>query len=192
MLRPSRSAGDGLLLEYGADTEPFDYTTCIPGWPLQHSVVYAHFTCFLELIRGGALPNLTSVSFPLKEAVIARLSVPHAVLKYAKDYPEFIRLYHEAGGNLCQANTSGVPPLEANFESSPAKDALASFTGLPLSLKSLCRLSVRRHLTKKRLHRIPCLGIPSSLIPFLKFEEFNVYTIRTKENTHEKILEKEE
>ncbi|XP_066954520.1 ankyrin repeat and SOCS box protein 12-like [Macrobrachium rosenbergii] len=83
-VRDGFSEGVKLLLKYGADTEPFDHTTCVPGWPLQHSVVYAHFTCFLELIRGGALPNLTSVSFPVKEAVIARLSVPHAILKYAK------------------------------------------------------------------------------------------------------------
>ncbi|XP_068202000.1 ankyrin repeat and SOCS box protein 1-like [Palaemon carinicauda] len=190
-VRDGFSEGVKLLLKYGADTEPFDHTTCIPGWPLQHSIVYAHFSCFFELIRGGALPNLTSLSYPIKEAVIARLSVPHAILKYAKDFPEFVRLYHEAGGNLCQINTSGVPPLEANFESSPAKDALESLTGVPLSLKSLCRLCVRHQLSKEMLHSIPCLEVPSSLIPFLNFEEFYAYTIRTKENTHEKIIEKE-
>ncbi|KAK7085652.1 Ankyrin Repeat [Halocaridina rubra] len=84
-VRDGFADGVKLLLKYGADPEPFEQVmTCIPGWPLHHAIVYAHFTCFHELIKGGAVANLTSVPYPIKESIISRLSIPHAILKYAK------------------------------------------------------------------------------------------------------------
>lgn len=74
-----------LLLQYGADPEPCEQiATCVPGWPLHHSIVYAHFPCFLELVKAGAIPCLTTLPCQVNEKVVARLSIPHAILKYAR------------------------------------------------------------------------------------------------------------
>lgn len=82
-----------LLLQYGADPEPFEQIcTCVPGWPLHHSVVYAHFPCFLELVRGGAITDLSLLPNQICSKIVARLSIPHAILKYAK--------WVQAGSNL--------------------------------------------------------------------------------------------
>ncbi|RXG57131.1 hypothetical protein Avbf_13164, partial [Armadillidium vulgare] len=89
-----------LLLRYGASSEPFNQiNTCVPGWPLHHSVVYAHFNTFLALVKGGAAPNLTDL-YNLSPVMLRRLSVPHAILKYASEKPEFVRLFYECGGDL--------------------------------------------------------------------------------------------
>ncbi|XP_076064660.1 ankyrin repeat and SOCS box protein 12-like isoform X2 [Oratosquilla oratoria] len=77
--------GVEILLEYGADTEPLEHLkTCIPGWPLQHAVVYAHFSSFLVMLRGGACADLKKLPRTPESKVIARLSIPHTVLKYAR------------------------------------------------------------------------------------------------------------
>ncbi|XP_045601120.2 ankyrin repeat and SOCS box protein 12 [Procambarus clarkii] len=192
-VRDGFSAGVKLLLQYGADPEPFDQVcTCVPGWPLQHAVVYAHFSCYFELVKGGAIANLTSLPYPVNPKTVARLSIPHAILKYAKEYPEFVELHYESGGDLRQLNTNGITCIEEFVEVSPARDQLVALSGLPLSLKSLCRVAIRKFLGRKSLFKLSLLEVPSSLITFLNFEEFTHYSRKSKENIHIKIHTKEE
>ncbi|XP_076064658.1 ankyrin repeat and SOCS box protein 12-like isoform X1 [Oratosquilla oratoria] len=180
--------GVEILLEYGADTEPLEHLkTCIPGWPLQHAVVYAHFSSFLVMLRGGACADLKKLPRTPESKVIARLSIPHTVLKYARNFPEFINLYHECGGNLRQVDLNGALSSEVLIEDSPAREALLLRIGSPLSLKSLCRLKVRSQLTRKRLPSISQLDIPLCLAQFLNYSEFECFAKRTKENLHVKI-----
>lgn len=168
--------GVGLLLQHGADPEPFEQIcTCVPGWPLHHAVVYAHFPCFLELVRGGAVANLSSLPNQICSKIVARLSIPHAILKYAKERPEFVSLYHECGGNLWQVNAGGTTGSEEFTENSPAKELLKALLGVPLSLKSQCRITVRRLLGRQRLTHLHSLDIPSCLTSFLNYEEFSWY-----------------
>ncbi|KAG7176033.1 Ankyrin repeat and SOCS box protein 12-like, partial [Homarus americanus] len=129
-VRDGFSEGVKLLLQHGADPEPFNQIcTCVPGWPLQHAIVYAHFSCYFELIKGGALANLTLLPYQVNPKVVTRLSIPHAILKYAKEYPEFMELYNECGGNLRQVNTAGTTCSEEFLDGSPAKDLLISLSG---------------------------------------------------------------
>ncbi|XP_042203457.1 ankyrin repeat and SOCS box protein 12-like isoform X2 [Homarus americanus] len=128
-VRDGFSEGVKLLLQHGADPEPFNQIcTCVPGWPLQHAIVYAHFSCYFELIKGGALANLTLLPYQVNPKVVTRLSIPHAILKYAKEYPEFMELYNECGGNLRQVNTAGTTCSEEFLDGSPAKDLLISLS----------------------------------------------------------------
>ncbi|KAK7085651.1 hypothetical protein SK128_011333, partial [Halocaridina rubra] len=109
------------------------------------------------------------------------------------EFPEFVKLYHEAGGNLRQVNAAGSCTIDDPFfESSPSSDVLLSLTGTPLSLRSLCRLCIRKSLGRKNISKICSLEVPSSLYPFLNFDEFHPYSVRTKQNTHIKIAEIEE
>ncbi|CAL4114866.1 unnamed protein product, partial [Meganyctiphanes norvegica] len=182
-----------LLLNYGADPEPFEQVnTCIPGWPLHHAVVYSHFSSFLQLILSGAVTDLRKLPNPVQPSNVSRLSIPHAILKYAKDKPEFISIFHESGGNLLQCDSNGVSPIDVTVQSSPSKDLTIKLIGNPLPLRSLCRNAVRRQIGRKRLHQIPKLEIPRSLISLLTFHEFTEYSLRTKQNDHTKQLNKEE
>nr|XP_053633353.1 ankyrin repeat and SOCS box protein 1-like [Cherax quadricarinatus] len=182
-----------LLLEYGADPEPFDHIfTCVPGWPLQHAVVYAHFSCYFELLKSGALANLTSLPYEVAPRIVARLSIPHAILKYSREYPEFVKLYYECGGNLRQLGTAGTTCIEEFLECSPAKELLVTLSGLPLSLKSLCRVTIRQLLGRRNLHKLSSLELPLSLFPFLNFEEFSHYSLQTRLNTRSRIHTTEE
>ncbi|XP_071517866.1 ankyrin repeat and SOCS box protein 1-like isoform X3 [Panulirus ornatus] len=190
-VRDGYSEGVKLLLQHGADSEPFDQiSTCVPGWPLHHAVVYAHFTCFLELIKGGALANLTLLPYPVNPKILARLSIPHAILKYAKEHPEFVELYHECGGNLHQQNSAGATCLQEFLDSSPAKNSLMILSGLPLSLKSLCRVTLRQLLGRNKLVKLSSLDLPACLFPFLNFEEFSHHSSRFKENHHIRMHDK--
>ncbi|KAK4309916.1 hypothetical protein Pmani_018473 [Petrolisthes manimaculis] len=186
-VRDGFTQGVRLLLQYGADPEPCEQiVTCIPGWPLHHSVVYAHFPCFFELLKAGATPCLSTLPCQVNEKVVARLSIPHAILKYAREHPEFMELYYECGGYLRQLNQAGMSGLEES-ENSPAKKMLIKLIGMPLSLKSLCRLVIRKNLGREKLTDLASLEIPASLIPFLNFEEFSRYSLRSKETTLHEI-----
>ncbi|KAK8745842.1 hypothetical protein OTU49_000045 [Cherax quadricarinatus] len=192
-VRDGFSDGVKLLLEYGADPEPFDHIfTCVPGWPLQHAVVYAHFSCYFELLKSGALANLTSLPYEVAPRIVARLSIPHAILKYSREYPEFVKLYYECGGNLRQLGTAGTTCIEEFLECSPAKELLVTLSGLPLSLKSLCRVTIRQLLGRRNLHKLSSLELPLSLFPFLNFEEFSHYSLQTRLNTRSRIHTTEE
>ena len=57
--------------------------TCVPGWPLQHSIVYKHFSSFHALIEGGAKVSLKYLPFEVPLVTIKKLSIPHAIVKYA-------------------------------------------------------------------------------------------------------------
>ena len=72
-------------MRYGVNPEPFHQinNTCVPGWPLQHSIVYKHFSSFYALIQGGAKVSLNDLPFKVLPATMAKLSVPHAIIKYA-------------------------------------------------------------------------------------------------------------
>ncbi|XP_069991099.1 ankyrin repeat and SOCS box protein 12 [Penaeus vannamei] len=192
-VRDGFSEGVKLLLKYGADPEPFDQIlTCVPGWPLQHAIVYAHFSCFLELVKGGCVANLRDLPYEVNSSIVSRLSIPHAILKYARDYPEFVILYHEIGGNLWQLNNKGLSPIEEFPESSPAKQSITSLLGSTRSLKSICRHKIRQQFHRRNLDKLTSLDLPSCLIPYLSFEEFTKYSKRTEENTHTKVVKKEE
>ncbi|KAK8382359.1 hypothetical protein O3P69_015353 [Scylla paramamosain] len=175
-VRDGFTEGVRLLLRHGADPEPFEQIcTCVPGWPLHHAVVYAHFPCFLELVRGGAITNLSSLTNQICSKIVARLSIPHAILKYAKERPEFVSLYHESGGNLWQLNAGGITGSEESTENSPAKERLKALLGTPLSLKSQCRIAIRRLLGRHRLAHLASLDVPSCLTSFLNYDEFSQY-----------------
>ncbi|KAG0718407.1 Ankyrin repeat and SOCS box protein 12 [Chionoecetes opilio] len=191
-VRDGFTEGVRLLLQHGADTEPFEQIcTCVPGWPLHHSVVYAHFPCFLALVKGGAATNLSLLPSQVCSKILARLSIPHAILKYAKDYPEFVSLYYESGGNLWQLNAGGVTSSEEFPEHSAAKELMKTLLGTPLSLKAQSRLTVRRLLGRRGLPHIPSLDLPASLTAFLNYEEFSQHLQKPRKeiNVHDQISE---
>ncbi|XP_045137769.1 ankyrin repeat and SOCS box protein 12-like [Portunus trituberculatus] len=180
-VRDGFTEGVRLLLRHGADPEPFEQIcTCVPGWPLHHAVVYAHFPCFLELVKGGAITNLSLLTNQICSKIVARLSIPHAILKYAKERPEFVSLYHESGGNLWQLNAGGITGSEESTENSPAKEWLKALLGTPLSLKSQCRIAIRRLLGRHRLAHLASLDVPSCLTSFLNYDEFSQYLQKPK------------
>lgn len=74
-------------------------------------------------------------------------------------------------------NTSNIFPL---------------LTGSPRSLKSICRHKIRQQFHRRNLDKVTSLDLPSCLIPYLSFEEFTKYSKRTEENTHTKVVKKEE
>lgn len=59
--------------------------SCVPGWPLHHAVVYSRFPVFWTLLKEGAVANVEDLHGKVpSSAAVARLAIPHAILKYAK------------------------------------------------------------------------------------------------------------
>lgn len=107
-VRDGFTEGVELLLKHGANPEPFEAAmTVIPGWPLHHAVVYAHFPSFMKLLMNGAHTDLTRLTH-VSKSIRQRLSIPHAILKYASGKPEFVHLYEECGGKLSCLGTKGT------------------------------------------------------------------------------------
>ena len=75
------------LLRHNVDPQPASMlTSCIPGWPLQHCIVYRRMSCFLELLKAGAKPTLQfsgAERAGWDQNVIQRLSITRTALKYA-------------------------------------------------------------------------------------------------------------
>ena len=166
--------GMKLLLDYGAKIEPFDHINpLIPGWPLRYAVTNSHLPSFIELIKRGAVTDLTKFSNPVQPSTVARWSIPHAILKYAKDKPEFVSIFQESGGNLLQCDANGLSPLDPTIPSSPSKDQIFELVSNPLTLQSQCRNAVNQYICRKQLLQIPKNEIPRPIISFLTFNELN-------------------
>ncbi|XP_018022129.1 uncharacterized protein LOC108678266 [Hyalella azteca] len=168
------------LMAAGADSQlVFPHTTCTPGWPLQHSVVYRHLACFLALLKGGAKPTLTGVwgdRETIDASVLKRLSIIRTALRHASDMPEFVWVYREFGGTLDRTEDL---PEDLQRSLSPARLALQEAQESPLRLTSLCRLSLTRCFGAALLPEVAAqAGLPANLRAFLAFQDLDVVVAR--------------
>lgn len=179
------------LLRHNVDPEPVSMlTSCVPGWPLQHSVVYRRFECFLALLKGGAETSIERVlakrprtadhnSEEAKEFVqdiVRRISITRTILKYASERPEFVAAY-QAFGSTFEA-TEDLPE-ELRSAQTPARRALAEALESPMRLTSLCRVSLRQQVGASDLPTLAVqAGLPASLRAFLAYKDFDVYCKR--------------
>jgi hypothetical protein len=117
--------------------------------------------------------------FGLPSTVISQYSVPHAIIKY-RCPPEFVYLYREFGGDLILKDDQGRLATEI-AENSPALQIMKTLQDHPLSLQSLCRLSIRQHVGSHRFSQIKNLsmnnqeidenGLAPYLVDFLEYRQ---------------------
>jgi len=163
-----------LLLEYGADPEPFrkNYTNCTGGsFPLQATVAYAFLQCFKVLLVAGAEPDLRKLRPPPPDSVVRTLSLIHSIVRH---YPaisiEFTEMFVLFGGHLWQQDL--LNRLATDFEISVVQQKhLKLLMSSTLKLKELCRISVRREVGRKRLRLLKTLPLPQKLLDFLLYKD---------------------
>ncbi|XP_071517865.1 uncharacterized protein [Panulirus ornatus] len=168
-----------ILLEAGANPEGSQKNRCCP---LLVAVRDGYSEGVKLLLQHGA----DSEPFDQISTCVPGWPLHHAVV----EHPEFVELYHECGGNLHQQNSAGATCLQEFLDSSPAKNSLMILSGLPLSLKSLCRVTLRQLLGRNKLVKLSSLDLPACLFPFLNFEEFSHHSSRFKENHHIRMHDK--
>ncbi|CAB4066433.1 unnamed protein product [Lepeophtheirus salmonis] len=179
--------GIKLLCTWGADTEDFyRLLSGLPSLPLTICTTYHHFKEFSLLLLFGAKPDLgpsyrsshpmivdncnTSLSgtVMMYRQIIERCSVPHTIIKH-KCPPEFVYLYYEFGGNLCIKDSKGLMATEIS-DQAPGLEIMKILQETPLSLQSICRLTICRSLMHD-LEKIKSLPLNSKLIHFLLYME---------------------
>ncbi|KAF4519581.1 hypothetical protein B566_EDAN017610 [Ephemera danica] len=107
-------------------------------------------------------------------------------------YKESLYILHQCGANLWEVNSDGNTPLdivERNIIRSPRESAFRIYEGgqefksymlelmsAPLSLQSLCRLSLLRHFGDQYLKTVDKLAsqLPYPVIDFLRGDDMNV------------------
>merc|ERR1719510_768068 len=173
--------GVRLLCRYGADTEDFTrILSGLPGFPITITATYHHIKCFATLLLHGAYPDLNGLdNLELPANVRSQYSVPHAIIKY-RCPPEFVYLYREFGGDLFLKDDHGRLATEIT-EAAPALQIMKHLQDCPLSLQSLCRLSIRSHIGPQRFCQIASLsvgnneenwiGLAPHLIDFLEYRQ---------------------
>ncbi|XP_076332746.1 ankyrin repeat and SOCS box protein 1-like isoform X2 [Tachypleus tridentatus] len=181
--------GVKLLLRYGADTELEDRLLgYIPGLPLHTAAVYHHFACFAALLLAGAEPDLQKIKPKLPVSVIAQLSLSHAIVRHHCPEP-FAHVLIECGGNIWQRDSRGYLATELNQNEGARLYLEKQLAQMPRSLKSLCRMAVRRILGRQQIQNIRDLPLPSLLKDYLEFRELlpEVDTLLIYDSTRNEI-----
>lgn len=168
-----------LLLKFGAEVNDrsrvmiLSSVAKVSSGPLYLSAVYGHMDCFRLLLLYGADPDYNCID----AAVLALIKQPKTVLELCLRHgcgPEYIQLLIDFGANVY------LPTLiiEKSTKQNEAVELLLRERGTPKSLRSQCRLALRRHLRK--INRIDCidrLELPTSLRHYLEHKPPPVYVL---------------
>ncbi|XP_022083842.1 ankyrin repeat and SOCS box protein 1-like [Acanthaster planci] len=130
--------------------------------PLHISFTYRHRQCFRALLVAGADPDCGLTRKHLE----GRPSLLDAAIQWGDIY--FIKLLVEFGGTRTKNNRQLNRKIGG--ESATEKELeVQAYLSVPLSLLSLCRLSVRNSLGAKRLSSASELPLPTYLKKYLQF-----------------------
>uniref|UniRef100_H3AGD7 Ankyrin repeat and SOCS box containing 9 n=2 Tax=Latimeria chalumnae TaxID=7897 RepID=H3AGD7_LATCH len=141
------------LASHGAD---IDLNIKHLGTPLYVACANQRLECVKKLLESGVNINIGKVlDSPLHAAAKnSNLDVVHLLLDYGADVQ-------------CR-NSEGQRPVDLAPPTSTVAKVLLEREGVP-SLMQLCRVYIRKHLGRKRLHEVSGMQIPDDLKHFLLY-----------------------
>uniref|UniRef100_A0A673CCN1 SOCS box domain-containing protein n=1 Tax=Sphaeramia orbicularis TaxID=375764 RepID=A0A673CCN1_9TELE len=149
-----------LMIASGGQLEAYDVHF---GPPLHAACAKGHVDCVRELLRAGA--NVNSVKFH-------ETALHHAARVAMVD---LIELLAEFGANINASDNLGRKPVDYTTPASPSysflNDGFFSFTGNPLSLQQLCRVTVRRMFGTRASELISQLDISHRIHSYLQYSD---------------------
>ncbi|XP_066437766.1 ankyrin repeat and SOCS box protein 12-like [Eleutherodactylus coqui] len=149
-----------LLLDYGANTDkvPMDWFS-----PLGFAAELGTFDCFKMLLLYGADPDYNRSHRDLLSAPADAKSILGMCLKRDYEAP-FVELLIQFGANMYLPDIQKV--LHHNYHGTRLLNREKAH---PRSLKSQCRIAIRRRLKQVgKLHLIHQLEIPDELVKYLQ------------------------
>lgn len=159
--------GMKLLLDSGADVDgvkrDVEYTFSSP--PLQVALIYKFYDCFKLLIQYGADPNYVKNTQPTTQSIL----LYQCAIKYKCDF-KFFELLYEVGSNIYAKDENQRYTWMAE-KRTDIYQYLKTISENPRSLKSSCRLCIRKIIGKQRLKDIEHLNIPLFLKQYLNFKD---------------------
>ncbi|XP_069682999.1 ankyrin repeat and SOCS box protein 1-like isoform X2 [Periplaneta americana] len=147
-------AGVKMLLDFGADIESPDPRAT---WkhPLYITVAYRHLNSFILLLEAGA--DVSRTAYILHTICNKMCSAA------------FVHLWVQFGGNLWHKDEKGQ--LAVDMPGNKHRALLLELMSTPLTLKSLCRLKIRKKIGRFRFPRMARFNIPQVLIDFLYYRD---------------------
>ncbi|XP_013392560.1 ankyrin repeat and SOCS box protein 1 [Lingula anatina] len=164
-----------LLISHGANVNSRIVMRPLASTALYISLVYNHFDCFKMLLQAGADPDLCCKGKQQEE--YSNQSLYHTAVRQNCDEKYLLMLY-EFGASLYTKDHKGqlAVDLEVHPNCSASRDLVRALMKTPRSLKSHCRLVIRRVIGGKGhslWNQLQQLSLPNKILMYLNYDDIS-------------------